>query len=150
MAYVNIAEIIYPVGSIICSTSSVSPSEIFGGTWKKIPESAYLSSIGAEESLSSSLGNNAYMMDLEQMPYHSHIVPSYVSSTSGSSHTQSRNVISYNSWTPFYFHCYTDYPPNSYGITQLNAEQPAKTYSGQKELQNRPYTYIVNIWERTA
>lgn len=150
MAYVNIAEIIYPVGSIICSTSTISPSEIFGGTWKKIPESAYLSSIGAEESLSSSLGDNTYMMDLEQMPYHSHIVPTYVSSTNGHSHAESRNVLSYGSWASFYFHAYTDYLPNAYGIVQHNPSQTVKTYSGQKELQNRPYTYVVNIWERTA
>lgn len=36
MAYVNLLEVVYPVGSIYLTTLDVSPAETIGGTWQKI------------------------------------------------------------------------------------------------------------------
>ena len=36
MAFTNIIDIIYPVGSVYSSTSSTSPATLFGGTWTQI------------------------------------------------------------------------------------------------------------------
>ena len=42
MAYVNLGQVIYPVGAIFASTSSISPSSMFGGTWSQIVDDACL------------------------------------------------------------------------------------------------------------
>ena len=42
MAYVNLGQVIYPVGAIFASTSSTSPSSMFGGTWSQITDDACL------------------------------------------------------------------------------------------------------------
>ena len=36
MAYVNLGQVIYPVGAIFASASPTSPSSMFGGTWSQI------------------------------------------------------------------------------------------------------------------
>ena len=36
MAFVNLGQIVYPVGSIYMSTISTSPASIFGGSWSRI------------------------------------------------------------------------------------------------------------------
>ena len=42
MAYVNLGQVIYPIGAIFASTSSTSPSSMFGGTWSQIVDDACL------------------------------------------------------------------------------------------------------------
>lgn len=42
MAYVNLGQVIYPIGAIFASASSTSPSSIFGGTWSQIVDDACL------------------------------------------------------------------------------------------------------------
>lgn len=36
MAYVNLLQVIYPIGSLYLSSSSTSPASIIGGTWSAI------------------------------------------------------------------------------------------------------------------
>ena len=36
--FVNLMDLVYPVGSIYQSTSSISPAEIFGGTWVQVTD----------------------------------------------------------------------------------------------------------------
>lgn len=38
MGYVNLLNVIYPVGSVYFSTNSTSPSTIIGGTWTQITD----------------------------------------------------------------------------------------------------------------
>ena len=38
MAYVNLGQIIYPVGSFYSSTDSTSPANLFGGTWEQLKD----------------------------------------------------------------------------------------------------------------
>ncbi len=42
MAYINLGQVIYPIGAIFASTSSTSPSSMFGGTWSQITGDACL------------------------------------------------------------------------------------------------------------
>lgn len=41
MAFVNLLEIVYPIGSLYFSTSSASPAEVIGGQWEQISDSFY-------------------------------------------------------------------------------------------------------------
>ena len=36
MAFVNLGQVVYPIGSIYMSTNSTSPANIFGGSWSQI------------------------------------------------------------------------------------------------------------------
>ena len=68
MAYVNLGQVIYPVGAIFASTSSTSPSSMFGGTWSQIGGDSCLmacdNSVGAYGSSKKITINN--------MPSHNH------------------------------------------------------------------------------
>lgn len=77
MAYINLGQVIYPVGAIYSSASSISPGSMFGGGWVQITGDACLMA-----------GNQAQYVGsknitIANMPTHNHIgkrpqvVPSY-------------------------------------------------------------------------
>ena len=70
MAFTNIIDIIYPIGSMYFSNTSTSPATLFGGTWAQI-KNALISSLGYG---SNTLGNygNSNTITVEQMPSHKH------------------------------------------------------------------------------
>lgn len=67
MAYVNP----YPVGSIYLSTSSTSPSSLFGGTWEQIKD-VFLLAAGDTYTAGSTGGEATHTLTLSEMPSHSH------------------------------------------------------------------------------
>ena len=69
MAYVNLGQVIYPVGAIFASTSSTSPSSMFGGTWSQIAGDACLMA-------GTVVGNaGSKKIAVEKMPAHKHRPP---------------------------------------------------------------------------
>ena len=44
MAFTNIVDIIYPIGTVYISFSSTSPATLFGETWASLPANKYLRS----------------------------------------------------------------------------------------------------------
>lgn len=73
MSWINMLEIIYPVGSVYLSIGSISPASVVGGTWKKI-EGALLGFAGGNYgSVDNYNGSN--FMTVEQMPSHTHDNP---------------------------------------------------------------------------
>lgn len=68
MAYINLGQVIYPVGAIFASTSSTSPSSMFGGTWSQITGDACLMA-------GTTIGNiGSKTISEAQMPKHSHVI----------------------------------------------------------------------------
>ena len=66
MAYVNLGQIIYPIGAIFASASPISPSSIFGGTWSQITGDACLMA-------GTAIGNTgSKKITIAQMPSHNH------------------------------------------------------------------------------
>ena len=66
MAYVNLGQVIYPIGAIFASTSSTSPSSMFGGTWSQITGDACLMA-------GTTIGNvGSKKITIAQMPSHHH------------------------------------------------------------------------------
>lgn len=66
MAYVNLGQVIYPIGAIFASTSSTSPSNMFGGTWSPITGDACLmagTTVGS---------TGSKKITIENMPRHNH------------------------------------------------------------------------------
>lgn len=66
MAYVNLGQVIYPIGAIFASASPASPSSMFGGTWSQITGDACLMA-------GTAVGNaGSKKITIAQMPSHNH------------------------------------------------------------------------------
>lgn len=66
MAYVNLGQVIYPIGAIFASASPTSPSSMFGGTWSPITGDACLMA-------GTVVGNaGSKKITIAQMPSHNH------------------------------------------------------------------------------
>ena len=70
MAYINLLEIVYPVGSVYISTSATSPAEIIGGSWTKI-EGAALRSCSKTDEIGY-IGSDTHTLTIAEIPAHTH------------------------------------------------------------------------------
>ena len=68
--WINLLEVLYPVGSMYLSKNSTSPASIIGGSWTQI-QGAVLGAIG--ESISDGYGGDK-TISIDQMPKHKHSV----------------------------------------------------------------------------
>lgn len=69
MSWVNLLDIIYPVGSIYCSILAISPAELIGGSWSKIDNAVLRSS----DDTSGYTGSDSHTITINEMPSHSHV-----------------------------------------------------------------------------
>lgn len=67
MAFVNILDVIYPVGAMYFSTTSTSPASIVGGTWTAVDSAAIR---GANEV--GYTGSDTHTLTIDEMPSHKH------------------------------------------------------------------------------
>lgn len=68
--YVNLMDIVYPVGAVYFSTSPTSPASIIGGTWERIKD-AVIGCIG--DTYKAALNGNKKITKY-QLPEHQHII----------------------------------------------------------------------------
>lgn len=78
MAWVNLLDIVYPVGSLYFTNNDTSPAAIVGGSWTKIEEAAIRSGdtvgyVGADE----------HAITIEEMPSHDHYINLYYHKNNG-------------------------------------------------------------------
>lgn len=126
MSWTNLLEIIYPVGSIYCSTLTTSPAELLGGSWIKIEEAVLRSSNDAF----GYTGADSHAMTVEEMPNHQHTVIDNnraIPISSGAGYT-----------TPVY---------DTYG--NLNVHYGGAAGGGQ-EISLVQRSFNCNMWYRTA
>lgn len=71
MAFVNLLDIIYPVGSIYMSTYATSPASIVGGQWEQVQGRFLLGSSNGYPVLSTG-GEEEHKLTIDEMPSHSH------------------------------------------------------------------------------
>lgn len=67
-SFVNLLDIIYPVGSIYQSMNSSSPASTVGGTWTTITTFLYGSTTSGETG-----GEKEHTLTISEMPKHRHI-----------------------------------------------------------------------------
>lgn len=129
MAFTNIIDIIYPIGSMYFSNTSTSPATLFGGTWAQI-KNALISSLGYG---SNTLGNygNSNTITVEQMPNHTHSVHF---SLTGTNLTLPNNT---GNW--YVIDSQWSWVVSSSPITYTGGGNPFY-----------PYNYCANVWVRTA
>ena len=69
--FVNLLDIIYPIGSIYFSVTDVSPANSVGGIWEQIKDTVLAASGDSYASAVDKYGGNKYIL-YRQMPFHSH------------------------------------------------------------------------------
>lgn len=67
----DLLDLVYPIGSIYISVSTVSPSELLGGTWEQIKDT-FLLSAGDIYSAGESGGEAEHTLTIDEMPSHNH------------------------------------------------------------------------------
>lgn len=146
--FVNFLDIVYPVGSMYFSTSSVSPADTVGGTWEQI-ENCLLAASGSEYSNVGNFGGSK-TITIEQMPSHSHIMSKYSDSQSANEQWEyCFHVLRYGSSDkPESSGRYTHTSPIIGGdISRFVSAKDAETGGGQDYI---PYHYSINVYKRTA
>ena len=81
----NIADLIYPVGSIYISTVLVNPEVFFGGKWKEIQGRFLLARNGSHQ-IGTMGGDEKVQLTQDEMPSHTHSGPSHTHSGPSHSH----------------------------------------------------------------
>lgn len=79
----NLVDLLYPVGSIYISTSSKSPSELFGGQWELLKD-RFLFSAGDGYNIGEMGGESSHLLTTIELPEHTH---TFTGSTSAASST---------------------------------------------------------------
>ena len=67
MAYINLGQVIYPVGAIYASANSTSPASLFGGSWTQITNAALRGATGVGYT-----GSDTHALSVNEMPKHNH------------------------------------------------------------------------------
>lgn len=128
MSFVNLLNILYPVGSIYITTNSTSPSQLIGGSWNKV-EDKFLLGSGVDFALGATGGEQEHSLTYEEMPSYFYV---WYSSDHGDSGLASltNNAI----W--------------SYGLKQQSL--PLQLDKAGKAHNNMPPYLAVNIWIRVS
>lgn len=88
--FVNLLDIVYPVGSIYQSMSATSPADFIGGTWTKIKTFLY----GADTANQTG-GEAKHTLTIDEMPSHGHGI--VVAVVNGGNATTYRTLFATNS-----------------------------------------------------
>lgn len=118
---------VYPVGSIYISTSSTSPSNLFGGVWEQVKD-RFLLAAGDTYQADETGGEASHTLTVEEIPSHNHKV-GYGGSNLGPSNE------------PYYDHWPITYLPNNFFL-------PTQATGGGKSHNNMPPYITVYMWKR--
>lgn len=111
MSFINIMDIVYPIGSLYFSSSSTSPANLFGGTWTCVqkdfvPETLVSSSADKRENNTSSDGSEiSYYTDIQNGSFILSVIFSGSRTVFGGSNKY-QNIV----WKSFYPSSFTRVP----------------------------------------
>lgn len=136
MAYINLLEIIHPVGSMWISSINTSPAEIVGGSWTRIEDARFLMAANGTRYAGEAGGANDITLTVNQMPSHNHTTSKWVLYDTGVL------TSSNGRFTP---------AQNPYDTSFIynNGIQVSNTGGGQSH-SNIPAYYTMYMWVRTA
>lgn len=69
MSWINLLNIVYPVGSIYVSTVNVSPASIVGGNWSQVQNAVLRATTNGGAGY---IGSDTHTMTTDEMPSHTH------------------------------------------------------------------------------
>lgn len=145
--FINLLEIIYPVGSIYCSENNISPATLFGGTWSQI-KGAVLSATGGNGFASAGYNGGSLKINDYHLPEHKHRVRA-AASVGQVENTEDNylgmwdtNAASGSQWKLA-----------SFGGSGASQWVYAAEFTGVDGEHNRdfiPYHHSINVWVRTS
>lgn len=133
-SFINLLDVIYPVGSIYMSTNGTSPATLIGGTWTQVKD-MFLLGAGSSYAAGSTGGETKHALTISEMPSHTHPLQGCLDGTTaavsniGNRWEQNTSTKSSSSWAQDGF--------------VLSA-------GGNAAHNNMPPYYTVYIWYRTA
>ena len=130
--FVNLLDIIYPVGSMYFSVNNVSPASSVGGTWEQIKDAVLAASGDGYSTTVNTFGGNK-AITVNQMQKHNHSMHFSTAPTTLSLPSNAGNWYCYDmrwSW-----------------LQEGNASPVVEAGGGQDYI---PYHYAINVWKRTA
>lgn len=72
MAWINLLECVYPVGSVYFSTINTSPASVIGGTWSKLT-GGMLGLAGSAGVATAGSDGGSRKISVDQIPSHTHV-----------------------------------------------------------------------------
>ena len=152
--FVNLLDIVYPVGSIYFSTSGISPASSIGGTWTQIKDAVIAASGSTYSSAAASYGGSK-TITTNQMPEHKH--SGTTNSDGNHNHSIDGRIIAwYGAGGGNVLQGAGDYfgSVGAFGgqLTSVNGAHAHSftTNSAGKGSNYIPYHYSVNVYRRTA
>lgn len=127
----NIADLVYPVGSIYISANSTNPGQLFGGTWQQIT-GRFLLAAGGGYTAGATGGEATHTLTENEMPRHRH---------------ESANGRSIMTWVG------SGGNQSTQGSSDGNLLGPSAAVSytgGGTAHNNMPPYLVVYVWQRTA
>ena len=85
MAWINLLDVLYPIGSLYFSNNSTSPASVVGGSWTQISGAAIR---GASDAIAGYEGSDTHTITTSEMPSHTHSA----SGSTGSSGAHAHNM----------------------------------------------------------
>lgn len=157
MAFVNLLQAFYPVGSVYFSTTATSPASLIGGTWSQIKGAVLALTDGNNFAGAASYGGSL-AMSTNQMPAHSHGVRSegagqrtdfrFTLNRTWNTSTIQRLRIAYQSGSPYYVMAADINASDSIGIEDIGQAAITESVGGGQDF--LPYHFAVYGWYRTA
>lgn len=158
---INIANIVYPIGSLYFSMNNTSPAVLFGGTWEQIKDRFLLAAGDKYDSgttggnannshihiVNGSVGNHT--LTVAEMP--SHVHPAYIDVNFSAAYTGNNNSWKQNLVYP---NQVSNYNNSYYNIPQGGNQPHNHPFSGStqtpSDTNNMPPYLAIYIWKRIS
>lgn len=156
MAFINMLEVVYPVGSVYISTAATSPASFIGGTWEQV-KGAVLGATGANSFGNAATYGGGLKISTNQMPSHNHsavnaengdLAYTFMVCRSLALNALSRTRVQVPSSGNYYTITSNRSASDSADVDDIGANQyTSSTGRGQNYI---PYHFAVYIWYRVS
>ena len=147
--FVNLLDIVYPIGSIYITFSDVSPADSVGGTWEKI-EDKFLQSSGETNTLNSVGGySNSIELSLQYASFYYNLATLANAATDGALLIFNGNAPAVNN-TESIITSQWGHDTNSSTGTGMKLVQSPRIITKKVSWDNRPSYITCNMYRRIA
>lgn len=147
--FVNLLDIIYPVGSVYITFSDISPVDSVGGSWEKI-DGKFLQSSGEANTLNSTGGySNSIELSLEYASWHYNLATLANAATDGALLFFNGNAPAVNN-TESIRTSQWGHDTNSSTGNGIKLVQSPRVITKKVSWDNRPSYITCNMYRRTA